>query len=577
MGSIAIEYLLPEQLIYELKLRKAYRENSTKREMTKDLRQVLEAELKNQNPILKLPEDSALDLSLTVAYLESLESVISSPPESVCFPSVEAQLWHLEGRVNRIKAEGGNEEDLSKAKLLLAKIIAKTGVLESTLDIDMSETATGKQKTARIRFNLEEEDHDKSFPSRPGLSSTMRSKVGDPTRHRGKETGKGEGEFPRRSRTTESNTYDVDSELEDSAEEGPGNRNFEQLFKSFATWCQSNPSVLRGQGAEGHTRNCEKTRSRTPIRKWQLRWTGDESKDELTLKQFIRLVEQQARSRGFDADDLFQNALYLLAGKARVYFLNNCDKWQTWRQLKDGLRLKFLSAAPDFTMLDKIIERKQGAQEATLDYIDAMLTYFNGMDSLVHDDLKMHYIIRNMRGEVRAQVKPFRNSFGGVDDMIRHCKSVEEDLDSRRKEKKVDPESRVEELLASDERAERMFESFAVRYFNRREAPDSVQFRGGVESCGGIGEPAGDRQFHGLGTHIRPQAPEFVPMGNGMRGRACWNCGQRGHGFMMCPEPIRDPFCFRCGRKGTVTPRCPNCSVPGPSGFRQREESTKEQ
>lgn len=182
----------------------------------------------------------------------------------------------------------------------------------------------------------------------------------------------------------------------------------------------------------------------------------------MNLRQFFRLVEQQAATREYTGKDLLNSALYLLAGKARLHFLNNSQNWKTWSDLKKSFRLKFMPDTLDFNMLDKIVERRQGEGEATLDYLESMQGLFNGMESQAHEDMQIHYMIRGMRSEIKTQVKPFTKSFKTVDDLTRHCKIIEENLD--RKDMIQGQYKRLNEL-SMEEQTDKILESFMLRYF----------------------------------------------------------------------------------------------------------------
>lgn len=39
----------------------------------------------------------------------------------------------------------------------------------------------------------------------------------------------------------------------------------------------------------------------------------------------------------------------------------------------------------------------------------------------------------------------------------------------------------------------------------------------------------------------------------------CWNCKEKGHGFMDCPSTHRSVFCYGCGMENVVKPSCPRC------------------
>lgn len=40
----------------------------------------------------------------------------------------------------------------------------------------------------------------------------------------------------------------------------------------------------------------------------------------------------------------------------------------------------------------------------------------------------------------------------------------------------------------------------------------------------------------------------------------CWQCGNQGHTYPMCPSPKTYTFCYSCGNKGVTTRNCPSCA-----------------
>lgn len=606
--SVLIENLLLEQLHYELCLRGLDKENMTKREMTKALRQALKEETEEDTAALPYVGDFAAELAMIETYLTGIKSTLSLPPEKMSLTSLSAHMWHLTGRLNRVQGEdkGVDKEALTRVGEILRQVEARVEVMKSTtLGIKPRQgKETGTHRAKQVEGHAIKPSRDlrptfsstvKSFASRLLTKEATRRSLGRTRTIPVPEEADSDDEAGEEGNAQGENAQEEPFEYEDEIVD---------LFRRLV----SHVEEPRGRSRNRRQRDSsdesgERRRHPTPVRSWQIKWSGDEKKDDMTLRQFLRLVERQAMARGFDANDLFNNALYLLGGKARTYFLNHYQNWNSWTDLKRAFRLKFLSERPDFTMLDKIIERKQGEEELTLDYVEAMQSLFNGMESVADDEMQIHYIIRNMRDGIRAQVKPFVRTLRTVNDLVQHCKNIEEE--SGKKKKKPDGHRGLDEM-ALDGQAGEIFESFMLRYFDqgkRNAAPIPFQKArpmtnqtgnavhvqqqnaygfepraGALNRSLNTGTQQTQQQpgFHGLigSGDSRPQQAPGRAAGSGPQ---CWNCGSPEHGYRLCPNPIQTPFCFRCGRRDTVTPRCPNCTTQRSWDFPDRGSGSREQ
>lgn len=573
VDKIKIEYLLPEQLRYELTLREVEVQDLSNRELTKNLRAALQEEAKQGIPELTFLGDKARDFHMVVSYINALKVSSCSAPSDYLTEKVRVQIWHLENRLNRLGGEQSpvDEREINRAKEELADLEATLLLVES---LTKNYELQGKKKAQK------QKQTEPKSNSKLDLSSTLKTIMSEFFQKQPGSTPKRVSINPNSQvmNNIENWTYELDSDEKsnDSEEEhSPDHQQkLTEFFGKLTTMVEEyekskGEDKNRSRSREKDREPRERQRTPTPVRSWNIRWSGDEKKDDMALRQFFKLIERMAAAKNYNSLELLNNAHYLLAGKARQFFFTNYGDWNSWVELKTAFIRKFMPEEPDLAMLDKIGERKQGEQEATLDYIEAIQNLCYNMDSRPSEKMSLHLIIKNMREPVRLQVKPFSRFFSSVDDLIQHCKNIDDTIG--RPKRRYDGYRNVDEVKKETE-SDPAFESFELKYM-RPSAPNPSNqpiINSGAQNIGYQNPNAYTGVSGAWGGTVPKQGTNT---GNRRYILQCWNCNSVEHTYVNCSQPILSPFCFKCGRKGTVTPRCPICH-PTIQDFRDQRQNT---
>lgn len=280
-------------------------------------------------------------------------------------------------------------------------------------------------------------------------------------------------------------------------------RNSRRRFSSESD--SSEPRAPRRHRTHSSHRN-------SPIRHWDLKFSGDPRKDDYSFKQFCKVVESLARTNGLSRTDLLESGIQLFEGKARKWFLNNMHRFDSWRELKERYKRDQLRDRDDEHLLDEAYDRKQGENEMCADFVESIQSVFESMDDPPGERQQVHIAQKNMLSEYRVQLVNSGRRFRTMDRLLEHCRDldvVRRDVEREKAKSRSDPKR-----------------TFA-------------QFR--------------DSQ-------------------NRVAKWKCWNCDSESHGFRACPQPIRK-FCTNCGFKNVTSDQCPQCKPNfrrGPEGFRRQ-------
>lgn len=290
----------------------------------------------------------------------------------------------------------------------------------------------------------------------------------------------------------------------------------------------------------------------SPIRQWDLRFSGNPEKDEYSFKQFCKVVERLARSRGMTRTDLFESGIQLFEGKARKWYLSNMHKFNSWHELKKRYKKDKLRDKDDEHMLDEAYDRKQYEHEMCADFVEAIQNIFESMDDPPEERKQVHIAQKNMLSEHRVQLVSSGRKFRTLDQLLEHCR----DLDIVRRD--------VERERARNRPSFRRSNYYSSAQTSNPHVGYQANQNRGVERDQPRSNANGS-SFQGRGQNSSEN------QGRNLRWK-CWNCDSESHGFRSCPQPM-GRFCANCGFKNVTTDQCPRCKPNfrrGPEGFRRQ-------
>lgn len=350
---------------------------------------------------------------------------------------------------------------------------------------------------------------------------------------------------------------------------------------------QPKPSSSSHKGSAG-----EVTGKRFPVHKWKIRYDGSDGGRR--LHDFLKEVEFNARSEGFNKQELYNSAHHLFEGKARSWFMeiNANNELETWENVVSELKLEFLPPDLDYFYERQLHLRKQAAREKFQDYYFDMIRLFRNLSSPMEEDRKFKIIFRNARSEYKsamlaANVKtlPAMKEFGknfdainwqwytkGEKDSPRGTRTNDRQINEIKTERRNPNPMNNAGNYQNNNRPWNKGENFS-REFRNTNRPNP-NYRNGQNKQNPPTKPENslqkeperkplqktsqpDDQNPGPSTNLNTLEKilkSYVPLRKG----TCFNCHNFGHNFYQCKQE-KQIFCEECGFPGFLKCDCPFC------------------
>lgn len=241
------------------------------------------------------------------------------------------------------------------------------------------------------------------------------------------------------------------------------------------------------------------------IEKWRLKFDGK----SITAEDFMFRLEQLRQDFACDWDEVLVKFPQLLDGPAEDWYWmqRRLGRIKSFPDLKEAFLSQFRKFESDFDVQRKMMDRRQAPHESFEDFYNAVLRLRNQQREPLQEQMLVEMMKGNLKSSLAALVFPIR-MFG-----LQHFRE----------------ECRKAELLLTNQRQAAMAhrQQFAPRVseleYEERDAELEVE--------------AISRQNNYI----------------------CWNCREKGHGFMDCRSTTRSLFCYGCGLENVVKPNCPRC------------------
>nr|CAI5832923.1 unnamed protein product [Callosobruchus analis]CAI5845815.1 unnamed protein product [Callosobruchus analis] len=259
-------------------------------------------------------------------------------------------------------------------------------------------------------------------------------------------------------------------------------------------------------------------RWRTDIGRWNLKYDGISS-----VNSFLERIEELRLSRGISKTRLLQSAPELFTKDALLWY--RMSEFSNWDDLVQQLRAAFQPFDYEFTLMEEIRRRSQGAQEKVISYVSVMENLFKRLSQRPPEEERVKIIRRNLLPHIQTQLS--LHTTYTIAELIRLARSVEE------------TEWRVQRFCPPPTNPRNLVEpEMAYR------RPQHVA---AISSAHSRARPATSAQA----SEATPQ-PDRPPSN-------CWNCGKPGHKFNRCSE-VKGVFCYKCGKPNVTAVSCPDCS-----------------
>lgn len=261
------------------------------------------------------------------------------------------------------------------------------------------------------------------------------------------------------------------------------------------------------------------------IARWNVKFNGRTS-----VNEFLERIEELRMSRGVSHQQLLRCAPELLTQDALLWYRTR--RFSSWQDLVSQLREAYLPYDYEFSLMDEIRRRTQGAQEKVMTFINVMENLLRKLKQPPSEIDRVALIKRNLLPNIQSQLALHQVST--VDELIRLGRAVEET--EMRIQRFVPPPSANRSLL---------------------EPELAYRKPSGQPSVAALKSPSAS-----LDRANKVPSPDVAPpvgsSSNVLSSPSCWNCGKTGHRFKKCTQP-RKRFCFKCGENNCSVYNCPNC------------------
>lgn len=562
------EILDEDEIIFELQRRNLMPAGlPQKRDLTRLLRDTLhqEAREKKQAPLAKIvaPEEVEREQKRVEVRLEQVEEFLKDPKQNFSF--IKTILIHCEGKLGSLVPGEGLSD---RQQAVVNRFMRLKKAFVGNLEVPQKGKVTRPEKMA--------------VPQATSTQSTGTMPKAGEGPGKGEDLGMQESQGDRESVVASSGESDEDTLNDDLSDTRLGELNWRDPGRAArrsevpprnVNWREPDPrrerslytqqqqtrrSSVRGNDSHrsrdlydwGRERDQENRyrapRSRSAVRKWNIRFSADENKDTYSFTQFCRVIETMARSRDFEHEDLLSEAIHLFEDRAKRWFIRNMPYLQTWAELKNRLKRDLLSDRDDNHLRDEANARKQKENEMSAEYIEDLQTIFDAMEEPPEERDMLWIAKRNMLPELRMQLVNSGKVFRSLMQLKEHCR----EWDVVRKD--IERERRASSHRVANPGYQQR------RFVNEIEAdPDREEFEVDAVMNGGRMRNEG-RDWNPTTPPSpwkkTPNRPKFD-----VKEMECFNCGEKGHFYRFCTKPVQQ-FCYLCGSKGVLTVQCPQCA-----------------
>lgn len=324
---------------------------------------------------------------------------------------------------------------------------------------------------------------------------------------------------------------------------------------------------------------------RLPIHKWKLSYDGADNGRRLI--EFLREVEFNARSEGFNHQELYNSAYHLLIGKARTWYMevNANNELGTWNQLVAELKREFLPSDLDYQYERQAHLRKQGMRERFQDYYLEMTRILRNMTVLLDEAKRFQILFRNLRSEYKsamlaanidsiAKMREFGKNFDAINWQWFSRADKDSGRGYRAGERQVNELGERRRPLPNNNRPwhkgnndsnqgkKEFHNSSKHQQFknssNKTEKPDEQNTNSKMSERKPEQTSKQDYQKPTTSKSLSPLEKilkAYVPVKKG----TCFNCHNFGHNISQC-KLEKQTFCEVCGFPGFIQQDCPYCT-----------------
>lgn len=247
--------------------------------------------------------------------------------------------------------------------------------------------------------------------------------------------------------------------------------------------------------------------------KWRLRFDG--TSKSITAEDFMFRLERLKEDYGYSDEEVVIKFPQLLEGPAEDWFWmqRRLGRLNSLQDIKHAFLSQFRKFESDFDVQRRMMDRRQGSQEPFEQFYNAMLRLHCQQRVPMEESMLVGMLKNNLKPSMASLVFPMK--IYGLQHFREECR-------------------KAEQLLANQRQASQAYKQTYNQRVHALESEEPNEWE--VEAI--------SRQANYI----------------------CWNCKEKGHGFVECPSNIRNLFCYGCGWENVTKPRCPQCQGNQQSG-----------
>lgn len=295
---------------------------------------------------------------------------------------------------------------------------------------------------------------------------------------------------------------------------------------------------------QNHYARPERLRKTVPVHQWRIFFSGDSK--GIHLYDFLSKLSMYKRSEQVSDEELVQSIIHLLNGKALQWYIAEGDMYETWQELVNAMKQRFLPPDYDYRLQLEISNRQQKSGESFAEYYTQMKSLFRCLSIPMTEAQQVCILKKNILQKYAIGVASTATTTLARLTAICHRLDDVYNRDTSFMMPFQEPASFSRPFL----RIPRPRELNTVDYEDEGEIPNDDN----VEVCAA----------HSVRQKISHNDTRTRnPFSNKSSTAQCWNCQQTGHIFNECAKPRMGIFCFKCGSPDVIVPNCTKCQGNG--------------
>ncbi|XP_055693361.1 uncharacterized protein LOC129795869 [Lutzomyia longipalpis] len=283
-----------------------------------------------------------------------------------------------------------------------------------------------------------------------------------------------------------------------------------------------------------------------PYKDWGISFTGQRGGGDKKVSRFLREIERMSAAQGVPLPVLNRAVRLFLKDDALLWYDAVYHNLTSWQAFSTAIRSAFQDVESDFSIRQRIEERKQKSGEAVEVFIAAMVTLFEDLEQGISEQEKIRLIRRNL-------LPSFSNALAltnivSIPQLVELLKQIERNrlycppANKSRNNSRGNRED-IQEVSAPSE----------SQNSSQQSQQNSQQQKQRNSQSQNTQKNATQGQNNKNLKVKKNRDSQSGPL-------ICVNCAGE-HNIRDCTQPRKcNVMCYRCGLENTITSKCPVCN-----------------